>query len=296
MAESLVFTNSRGQSLTIGDSPPYFLNEFDKGAPKSTLITTKAPGQDGKTLEGQMLEERTPQITLYIRANSASELATYRQTLLSVFSPKLSGTILYTNEAKVTRAIACVVEDEPTAKKAVGCHQQVLIQLFCPDPYWLNENETVHQIAQWVGDFHFPIVIPADKGIMLGHRLSNLIVNCYNPGDIEIGMRVEFTALATVQSPSILNINTREIIKVNRSLAAGDKLIINTAFDNETVRLIHGIENINALNYIDISFLTTQDDLFFLLHEGDNILRYAADNGLDNLECAIYYTPKYLGA
>ena len=44
------------------------------------------------------------------------------------------------------------------------------------------------------------------------------------------------------------------------------------------------------MNYIDL------ESDFFQLAPGDNLLRYDAENGLDNLECAIYYTPKYVGA
>ncbi|CAB1243774.1 conserved protein of unknown function [Ruminococcaceae bacterium BL-6] len=283
--EEIIFTSKRG-TAKIGGAPPYILNSFDPGAPKSTLITTKAPGQDGKTVESQLLEERTPSITLTIHADNVDDLYQWRRKLFAIFSPKLSGILQYTNNAG-TRTIPCIVDGEPTAKDRKGRGQQILIQLFCPDPYWLDTAESKAEMALWAGDFYFPLVIPVDTGAIMGHRMSNLIVNAYNPGDVACGIRIEFTALASVETPSILNVDTRELMKVKRTMAAGDKLIINTAFGNETVKLNHsGIES-NAMNYIDL------DSDFFQLYPGDNLLRYDANSGIDNLECAIYYRPKY---
>ena len=286
--EQLIFTSNRG-TAKIGSVPPYILKSFDAGAPKSNLITTSAPGQDGKTVESQLLDERTPSITLVIHGDSVEDLYKKRRKLFSIFSPKLSGTLQYTNDAG-TRTIPCIVDGEPTTKSRIGCGQEVLIQLFCPDPYWLDTSETKAEIALWMGAFEFPLEIPKDTGVEMGHRMSNLIVNAYNPGDVSCGVRIEFTALASVETPSILNVNTREIMKVKRPMESGDRLIINTAFGNETVRLNHGGTETNAMNYIDI------ESDFFQLAPGDNLLRYDAENGLDNLECAIYYTPKYMGA
>lgn len=286
--EELIFTSGRG-TVKICGVPPYILVSFDAGAPKSNLITTTAPGQDGKTVESQLLEERTPSITLAIHGDSVEDLYQRRRKLFAIFSPKLSGTLQYTNDAG-TRAIPCIVDGEPTTKDRIGCGQQILIQLFCPDPYWLDTEETKAAMALWMGDFEFPLEIPEDSGIELGHRMSNLIINAFNPGDVACGIRIEFTALATVVTPSLLNVNTRELMKVKRTMESGDKLIISTAFGNETVRLIHGGVETNAMNYIDI------ESDFLQLAPGDNLLRYDADSGIDNLECAIYYTPKYMGA
>lgn len=286
--ERLIFINNRG-TVQIGGVPPYILNSFDAGAPKSNLITTSAPGQDGKTVENQLLDERTPSITLTIHGDNVDDLYQKRRKLFTVFSPKLSGVLQYTNDAG-TRAIPCIVDGEPTAKARVGCGMQVLIQLFCPDPYWLDTEESKAEMALWMGDFEFPLEIPEDTGVELGHRMSNLIVNAYNPGDVDCGLRIEFTALASVEKPSILNVNTRELMKVKRTMAAGDKIIIYTALGNETVRMNHGGVETNVMNYIDI------ESDFLQLHTGDNLLRYDAESGLDNLECAVYYTPKYMGA
>lgn len=286
--EEIVLQNKLG-SITIGGAPPYILNSFDAGAPKSTMLTTKAPGQDGKTLEGNLLEERTPAITLTIHADGIQDLYDRRRKLYAFLLPRTSGIMLYTNDSG-TRVIPYAVDGEPEAKERTGVGMQVLVQLYCPDPYWSDTAETRADMAAWVGDFEFPLIIPEETGVELGHRMSTRIVNAYNPGDVECGLRIVFTALASVTAPSLVNVNTQETMRVKRTLAAGDQLIISTGTGNETVKMRHtGLET-NALNYIDI-----QSD-FFQLSPGDNILRYGADAGIDELECAVYYTPRYAGA
>lgn len=145
-------------------------------------------------------------------------------------------------------------------------------------------------MAEWVNDFEFPFELPA-AGIELGHRVSELIVNANNPGDVPCPLRVEFTASATVANPYLLNITTGEVIRINRSMASGDQLVITTDTGAESITLVQGRVKANAFNYFD--YLTSE---FFQLAVGDNYLRYGADSGMDSLEMAVYYTPRYMGA
>lgn len=288
--QQIIYINSRGQSITLGNSCPFVLEKIDgTGGTKSTLLTTKAPGQDGKSHHGTLLEERTLNITGYICGNSLEDMDTKKQQLCSIFNPKFKGKLIYTNNIG-EHTTGCIVQDSPTFKDRTSTIQQFLIQLFCPEPYWKDIEEIKNEMAQWVGDFMFPLEILEETGIEMGHRVSTLIANCFNAGDAECPIRVEFKALATVVNPSILNVYTQEFIKVKRTLTAGDKLVIDTSFGNKRVETIktNGVIQ-NVFNYI------TLDTTFLQLDVGDNLLRYDAEEGIDNLEVGIYYTPKYVG-
>jgi len=284
--QKLIFTNSRGQSITIGNAAPFVLSSFDQGSLQTTMLTTKAPMQDGKSYHGTLLEEIIPTIEGTIMGADMEDMFTKRRLLSSVFNPKDTGTLTYINDIK-QYTIDCVVQSV-VFKDKYEPSQGFQIQLFCPDPYYKDVSETKEEIALWLGDFEFPLEIP-ETGIEMGHRVSNLIVNANNPGDVECGIRVEFTALASVVNPSILNVYTQEFIKVKRTLVAGDKLVINTEFGHKRVEMVHNGVSANVFNYIDL------DTTFLQLAVGDNLLRYNAESGIDNLEVAIYYTPKYAG-
>jgi hypothetical protein len=284
----LTYTNSRGQSVELNSSGPFYLSDFDTGTPKTTMLTSKAPGQDGVTREDTIFDERSPVANGAVIGISFEDTLIKRKWLCSVLNPKLMGVLIYENDTE-TYKINCTVQEIPTFKNGDSIAQEFQIQFYCPDPYWKAIDEIKEEMADWVGDFEFTFEIPNDTGIEMGHRMSTLIANCFNNGDIECGIKVEFTALASVVNPSILNVYTQEFIKVKRTLAAGDKIVINTEFGNKKVEMIHDGISTNVFNYIDLQ--TT----FLQLEPGDNLLRYDAESGIDNLEVAIYFTPKYVG-
>jgi hypothetical protein len=123
----------------------------------------------------------------------------------------------------------------------------------------------------------------------MGHREPSLIVNVLNEGDVETGMRVDFKALASVENPSILNINTQEFIKINKIMDAGEIISVTTNYGSKKVESYLSGVTTNAFNYIDLG--TT----FLQLNVGDNLFRYDAETGIENLEVSIYFTPQYLG-
>ncbi|ABS35234.1 hypothetical protein ACP49_16180 [Clostridium botulinum] len=287
--QKLIINTDRGQSITLGNSRPFILSKIDNTAGvKTNIITTKSPYQDGKNYHGTTLEDRVLPVTGAIISTSTEDLYRKRMNLCSIFNPKAKINITYINNAG-EHSIECVVQDSPVFNKKTGLMQEFLVQLYCPSPFWQDIYETKEEVALWIGDFEFMLEIP-DEGIEMGHRESNLIVNIFNDGDIECGMRIEFTALATVVNPSLFDINTRKYIKVKRSLQAGDKLIINTKFGDKTVEMIRSNgERQNVFNWIDL------DSEFLQLNVGDNLFRYDAEQGIDNLEVAIYYKKNYLG-
>ena len=129
----------------------------------------------------------------------------------------------------------------------------------------------------------------AKTGIIMGLREPSLIVNVLNTGDVESGMIIEFKALGTLKNPSLLNVNTGEFLKINKSMVSGEIIKVNTNVGNKKViKDLNGIET-NILNLIDL------DSTFLQLNVGDNLFRYNADENLNNLEISIYYNPYYLG-
>lgn len=203
------------------------------------------------------------------------------------------------NDGKLTinymgtqRTINYVTESFDVKLENVYKSLKFLVQLYCPDPFLKDIEEHKKEIALWRGDFHFPLSILQSTGITMGHREPSLIVNVNNKGHIKTGMRIEFKARGTLKNPSLFNVNTREFIKINKGMVAGEKIIINTNQGNKKiVSVLNGVTT-NILNYIDV---VGGGNTFLQLDVGDNLLRYDADEGLDNLEVNIYYNNNYLG-
>lgn len=285
--QKVIFENQRGQSIQLGNASPFILTKIDgTGAPKTTILTSKAPGQDGKSYHGTLLEERILPMEGAVSGVTIEDLYSKIRILCSILSPKISGILTYTNDNKSYK-IPYILEDL-SFKDRIENIQEFLVQLYCPNPYWLDIQECKEEIAAWIGDFEFNFEISSD-GILMGHRENSVIVNILNNGDTECGMRIELTALATVVNPSLVNVNTQEYIKVKRTLTAGDRLVISTSFGDKRVELIRNGVASNVFNYIDLN------STFLQLDVGDNLFRYDAEDGANNLDVAIYYRPQYVG-
>ena len=125
--------------------------------------------------------------------------------------------------------------------------------------------------------------------MVFGYREQSVIVDCYNAGDVSTGMRIKFTALGVLENPVLLNVETGEFIQINRTMQAGDVITVNTEYGNKGAALERNGEVIDCFKDIDV------DSTFMTLGIGDNIYRYDAASGVDNLEVSIYYNPQYLG-
>lgn len=280
------YTNERGQSVTLGNSAPFVVTKVDGlGSPQNEIHSQKSPYQDGVTVVNSTLAEQVLAIEGVILG---PEREMYRRKLLQAFNPKLDGVLRY-ESGQISREIACVPELAPSFPGEHGKSYQVfLINLICPNPFWQDINTTKEEIAIWRGSFELPMEL-LEEGIEMGYREPSLIVNVFNSGDVPCGMKIQFKALATVVNPSLFNVNTREYFKINRTMEAGEVITVTTHFQKKRVELNKNGVVSNAFNWID--FQST----FLQLDVGDNLLRYDASSGLDNLEVSIYHTPMYLG-
>ena len=142
-----------------------------------------------------------------------------------------------------------------------------------------------------IGGFEFPVPdgLELYDGWEIGYRQPSLIVNVYNSGDVKSGIRIEFRAIGAVTNPVLLNVDTREFIKLNISLVAGDVLTVSTGYGEKAVKLNRGGTITDAFRYLDV------DSSYLQIAVGDNLFRYSADANAENLEVSIYHNNLYLG-
>lgn len=287
--ERIIFTNSIGQSVELGDNAPYILTKVEgMGAVSTNIHTQKSPYQDGVTYIDNTLEPRTPAIEVVILAENEEEMEHYRRKLLQVFNPKLGPGKLIYEIGNIKREIEAISELAPVFPDAGDFKETMqpgLIQLYCPNPLWLDEFETSEEMADWIGGFAFALQLPT----MFAGRSSRQNKVIHNAGDVDTPIRFEF--LGAAKNPKIVNADTGEYIKVNRTIGDNEKLIITTEFGNKKVvlkNLITG-EETNAFGWIDLG------STFFQLKPGDNQLTYDADEGKENAKVWIKWRNRYVG-
>lgn len=246
-------------------------------------------GNNGAMYMGGRLRERNMSLIGCLNI-SPSRFQVEKRKLCSIINPLHLVRVInenYTIEGYPVSTVKFAYNDE---ENITGLYKFV-IDIVCPDPYWKDITKNKSEIALWKGMFHFPLLIPKQKGIIMGLKQPSLIVNVYNKGHVETGMMIEFRAKGTLSNPSLFNVNTRESIKINKSMVAGEVIKVNTNYGEKRIENILNGVTTNILNLIDLG----GGDTFLQLDVGDNLLRYDADINPSNLEINIYFSPKYLG-
>ncbi|MCM1057889.1 MAG: phage tail family protein [Firmicutes bacterium] len=285
----IISSGSRSLELT---SLPYTV-ERAKGFDRLQIqnITSQGFDQDGASLVNSYVLPRDIEMIGQMQAETTYKMQKLRDDLINIFLPKTELTITH-SYGGVTRLLAARVEKSPQFEFTdVSSVQNYLVSLTATEPYWRDKNETLVEIANVIGRFHFPLIIPKDKGVCFGVKQRSLIADVYNRSSIKTGIKIIFTATGTVKNPLVFNIEKREHIKLLCSMEAGEQITIETGQNNTVTREKNGLTE----DYIGKVDLQGGGCTFLELEPGDNILRCGADEGEDMLETRICFYNKYMG-
>lgn len=291
--EALVYINARGDKITFGIGSKYHVNVQKDVTGISdldnTIYSTNSMGQHGDTYAGNRIEPRIIDIKGKINDADKDNQLRLRREALKILNPEIEGYLYYTYK-DFTRKIWAKVDGSPTFTRK-NLSQEFTISFKCLNPFWSEETESREEIASWIADWVFPTIIDKDDdtSMQFGHRETSVIVDVYNEGHVASGMRIVFKALGELTNPELFNVNTREYMKVNYTMEAGDVITIDTTYGNKSITLERGGVETNIYRYMDV------DSTFLQLDIGDNVFRYNAESGITNLEVTIYHSQQYLG-
>ena len=208
--------------------------------PELDISTTSNAHYDGSYINSNRADKRT--ITIQAEYQFA-DIENERDKLLSFFNFKNTGTLVI-DYSKRKKSIQYNISDFKSKIDNVNDKLNFEVELLCTEPYLRDVAESKLDIALWRGAFHFPLRCTTKNKIIMGVKEPSLIANINNTGDVETGMIIEFRALGTVKNPSLFNINTREFIKVNSTMSAGEIIRINSNISHKSiVKEIDGIQN-----------------------------------------------------
>lgn len=284
---------SNGRTSLELTAAPYYVKDIEGFDELDvTTVTSQGFDQDGATIVNSYVESREMTIEGQIKADSTRQMATLKQRLENIFLPKTDLTINHYyggNNRVITARSSKTPKFDFTEVSKVLEYEVKLIS--ADEVWWSDATEKLVQMANVVGAFYFPLTIPVDTGVWFGIKSSALIADVYNSSAITIGMTIVFIANGALTNPSLFNVNTREFIKINCSMVAGEQITITTGKTKTVTRTLSGVSE-NYINKIDIAGGGTA---FLELDPGDNLFRYAADDGESYLECKIFYKNKYVG-
>ncbi|MGG3987678.1 phage tail family protein [Bacillus smithii] len=293
--KEIICTNRNGDSLLISKSSIYKpVEDLDTTGVKASITYATNYRVHGATMVSSRLEQRDLSLLFYISVAGKTEdwIQKKRDQVFKVFNPIYNPVTLQlktkTKDLRVDVNVETTPSIAPGFANSNRVWQKVLVQLSAGNPFFQDAETEKVEIATWVPEFEFSFEIP-EEGIEMGARSPSLIVNVLNNGQIATGMTIQFKALGTVSNPSLFNVNTREMFKINKVMQAGEVITVNTNQGKKRVESsLNGVTT-NIFNYMEFG------SKFMQLEVGDNLFRYDADSNLENLEVSIYFTPKYIG-
>lgn len=284
---------SNGRTSVELTSPPYYVKDtegFD--ALDVTTVTSQGFDQDGATIVNSYVESREMTINGQVKADTTRQMEQLINRLENLFLPKTDLTINHYYGGRNRVITARVTKTPKFSFTEVSKVQEYEVKLVSAEEVWWSDaTEKLVQMANVTGGFHFPLIIPKDVGVYFGLKSSTLIADVFNDSAITIGMTITLIANGTLTNPMLFNVNTREFLKLNCTMVAGEQITITTGKSKTITRTLNGVSE-NYINKIDIAGGGTT---FLTLEPGDNLFRYAADDGESFLECKIFYKNRYVG-
>lgn len=293
MINKIIYKNERGTSIELNRLGPLFLANVEGfSGIEAEPVSTTTPYQDGINISKNTLKERTLTLNCYLCVDTEQQRSALKRKLYNAFNPKLTGHMqIFTDAEELRGASNLRVVQAPIFNDDYETSNELVefqVQLIMPSPYFEDINENRVDFGNDIGNFFFDLEIE-EEGKELSMKNNSIVTNIFNEGDTESPLKVVFKAKSNVKNPSIYNVYTKEFIKINKTMQVGEEITVATGIGNKRVEsYLNGITT-NAFNLLDIN------STFMWLDVGDNVIRYDADDLIEQLEVYIYYTNYYLG-
>ena len=284
MERTLIYKNHKGDMITFTYKPPFLLSICDGfHETVGTVNSVSSAYGVGTTWNGTSIGQRD----LTIKGTITDNIQENRLLLYDMFPLNSEGTLYY-YEGDIERKITCLVEKVSIPEKK-GFTRDFSISLVCPNPRFSALAATILSMATWTPAFKFKLVIPKNKGIKFGTKNTTSMGTTENTTEIDYGMTIKFKANDTVKNPYLFNVTTRDIIQIEKTMSAGDQIIITTHIDNKNVIYKNAVTGEEK----NINYLIMYGSKYLQVPSGTNTFRSGADSGEDNLETTIEFLPEY---
>jgi len=162
---------------------------------------------------------------------------------------------------------------------------------------YLNSWSTESVIVNSSSDYS-SIVIIDNSTIKVSYRRSSddyivLTTRSVTPVNAEVTGHVNTPISVTLNGPStnprIINNDTLEYIRLNKTLATGDYFVVNTEFGKKSIELWSGGIKTNGLAFLDLG------STLFDIAPGDNTVYYEDDSVASTATATMTWTERYIG-
>lgn len=276
LSKTFRYVNSEGGEIIFEYAYGFLINK-PVGIDTVVCKLNEAQGidQTGTTVKSVNVQSRPVTISGILVGEFQSE---NKDKLLSVVRPDLDAK-LYADDY--------FLDVRPTATPTIEASPEFAAFQFSATaayPYWQKEDTEVAVLSGVEYSFKFPW--NQSRKYRFGTVIRSQFLNVRNSGQVPIPFTLTFMALAEVKNPQIADASTGKFIRMNKTLSAGERVVVEITHDRTYVTSSVDGECRGALE------LTSS---LYRLAVGDNVLKPTAESGLDDLQVSIDFAPEIVG-
>lgn len=297
------------ESLVINKdgTSDFVLDHISWDSPSVTVDTYRVPFQIGESISGVTVGKRSPVIVGYVTnklpassmlGRTWKEYYEEQEKIMEQRKMELDRIISVYQDIKIeangyyldARPSSPVVysEDEKENNEIV-C--MFTINLVCCRPMFYKDNVTV-SLATVEDQFHFPLVIPEEQGVVFGRIMRRQSVVIQNEGDVDASCTIVIRANGgQVEDPRIYNVVTGEYIEFSGvTIEDGDYITI-TSETGEENAIMHKIKDSSETSLVGY---VLDGSKYLKIKRGTGYYAYQVEEQQqNNVEITITYTPQF---
>lgn len=276
LSKKFRYVNENGGEISFDYLGGFLINKPD-GIDTVSVDINEAYGigQVGSTIQSVNIQSRPVTVNGIVVGDFQTE---NKNRLLAVVRPDLEGK-LYADDLYLSVRPTATPAIEP--KKSFSAFQFSLLAAY---PYWQKDGSASAALVGVKKKFKFPWNISNEYSF--GEIVMAQFINVNNSGQVPIPFTVTFTALSGVTNPKIIDAATNKYLLLNKTLVAGERVVIEITHDRTYVNSSVDGECRGALDL---------HSSFYRLAVGDNVLKPEAESGKENLQVDINYSIETVG-
>lgn len=260
-----------------------FVIEQAESLTSSTISfsTSQNPKGIGVNIDSQQIEAKSLSISGTIMGNAT--LA--RRKMINVISPMKKSLLIFNDELQ----IECYPKNTPDVEMYTD-NPRFSFVLYIPYPYWQNETMEMVMLMGLEKNFKFPWNPSDPSPYRFSTYTQQAYTNVFNDGEYDTPWEMTFYAMTPLTNPKVENMETGEYIRLIKSFAAGDSIVVSTLDNEITVTCISsGGVKTDGFVYLDIGSEP------FVLRTGDNLLKTTADTNAGGLTAVVRFRTAHSG-
>ena len=270
------YVNDNGESITFTYDAGFLINK-PVGIDTLQVSLSQATGIDqvGATIQSANVQPRPVTVSGILVGEF---VANNKEKLLSVVRPDLTAKLYADDYYLNVRPTSTPVID-PTAKFA-----KFQFSVLAAYPYWQKDENAKVELSSIGHGFKFPWNI--SKEYFFGKVIEAQFFTISNRGQLPVPFTATFFARGDCVNPKITSVNTGKFLAINKTLIAGERVVIEITHERTYVTSsvdgdIRGALSLkSALNRLEV---------------GENILKPEADEGKDQLEVSLDFATEIVG-